>query len=169
MDKTGFSATGGVVLLGSLQDNQGLSSWAYKGMDLNTFSIKANLKAFTMSGNLSIMQDHPTYGNAFRSKLEVEIKSFLQGATIQASAVFGRKDFRYWYFDAMVDNLPIQGNIINPKGFAGGAYYKMQKTGFASEGAGVASNFGNAFAYEPNNSSGLGFKPCLSFLWAQNL
>ena len=105
-----------------------------------------------MDGQLDLLENHPIYGNGFNADLKVEIKGACE---VKAKAIFGKKEFRYWYFDASAKIST--GYFIN--GFGGGAYYNMKRNALAAP-----TEFSpSGLTYEPYQEGGLGLKALVSF------
>ncbi len=153
----GFAAETRLEFFGRIEEENFKQRWRLDKVNLQRIFIDANLGGFRMAGGLSVMQDDPEYGDGFEASLTLEIKS-LDGILIEANAMFGKKDFRYWYVDALVDNLPTsKASPIGLKGFGGGAFYRMKR-----------KNFGSAFSpsglgYTPDDKTGLGLKAMVLF------
>src|SRR5690606_6519251 len=83
----------------------------------------------------------------------------LKGSVVHANAVFGRTDFRYWYFDIMLDNLPAGSapTGITLSGIGGGAFYIMERRGLGS------ASPTSGLEYKPNKDAALGLKAMMLF------
>ncbi|WP_335966834.1 hypothetical protein [Galbibacter sp. PAP.153] len=155
MDGAGFGGSTrlGVQALNEERDYR--QRWGYDGLDMGMISVSANMGAFAFYGSLTIMDDDPEYGDGFAGELSATFNG-LKGVEVSAKGIFGRVDgYRYWYFDASVNNLVPPGTttgFITPKGFAGGAYYKMKRRGFGSEFS------PSGLSYVPDKEQGLGVK-----------
>ncbi|UNY99051.1 hypothetical protein MQE36_01575 [Zhouia spongiae] len=175
MDGAGFGAETTLGILAENVEEDQKQKWVFDGLDIQEIYVAANMGGFSFDGRLLLMQDDPEYGDGFAASLEAKFKS-LGEITIKSSGIFGKTDgYRYWYFDAMIDDLAPPGSpgIIAPKGFGGGAYYKMKRKGFSSA-------FSTAYysdneieerdlqgtgklAYAPNENMGLGVKAMILF------
>ena len=152
MDKSEFAAEAKVGILGELSSESARTQWQFKGLDVSAIKIDTKFSGFTMRGQLDLLENHPVYGNGFNADLQVSVNG---GFDVKAKAIFGRKEFRYWYFDASAKLST--GYLIN--GFGGGAYYKMRRADFASP-----SEFSpTGLTYEPDPKAGLGLKALVSF------
>ncbi|MFJ1390102.1 Ig-like domain-containing protein [Capnocytophaga canimorsus] len=121
LQKDKFSAEGGF----SIYAKREKASWRYDTFDVSELALNnVDVVVATVSGRLKLMKDDPLYGNGFRAMLAVEIEN--PAIKVDANAVFGNKDFRYWGFDAAVDGLNIPASFVNITGFVGGAYYRMR-------------------------------------------
>ena len=105
-----------------------------------------------MDGRLDLLENHPIYGNGFNADLKVAIKGACE---VKAKAIFGKREFRYWYFDASAKIAT--GYFIN--GFGGGAYYNMKRNALADP----AEFSPSGLTYEPYQEGGLGLKALVSF------
>lgn len=153
MDASELKATARLGILGSLENNNNRQRWKFSGLDLSMIEINGKFSGFTMYGRLDLLENHPVYGKGFNADLKVEMSGAFE---VTAKAIFGKKDFRYWYFDASA-KLTGASYIIN--GFGGGAYYKMRRSEFANP-----TEFSpTGLSYEPYEDTGLGLKALVSF------
>ncbi len=149
-----FSAEGGFKITAKKEK----AHWKYDSYDITELALdKVDIKVATVSGKLKLMKNDPTYGNGFSANLNVHIEE--PSIKLEAEAIFGSREFRYWSFDASVDNLNIPASFVNITGFVGGAYYRMKPKGGTmtsrnGEGIGVKK----AFDFVPDESIGLGLK-----------
>lgn len=120
LQKDKFSAEGGF----SIYAKKEKSTWKYNTFEISELALN-NVDAVVanVSGKLKLMKNDPTYGNGFKAMLAVNIDN--PAITVDASAVFGSREYRYWGFDASVDGLNIPTTYITITGFVGGAYYRM--------------------------------------------
>ncbi len=157
MDK-GFAADSRLEILSEFKEEDSKQRWSYKELKLRKVYLEADMGGFKMNGDLLLMENDAEYGNGFSARLDVEMAS-MEGIKVGAKAIFGKTTFRYWYFDVMVDDLPT-GNSptgITLKGFGGGAFYHMERTGFSSAFS------PSGLAYKPNENRGLGLKAMVLF------
>lgn len=164
MDK-GFAADTRLELLSEFGEEDFKQRWKFKEVKLRRVYLEADMGAFKMNGDLELLEKDPEYGDGFSAQLAVEIAA-MEGITIESKALFGRtldvgniSGYRYWYFDAMVDNLPT-GNSptgITLKGFGGGAFYHMERRGFSSAFS------PSGLSYVPNKKRGVGLKAMVLF------
>ena len=160
-DAKGFAAKTRLNVLGTIEEHQYRQRWRLDKVKLDDMLINADLGGFKMNGFLSVMRDDPQYGDGFSADVTLELAA-LDGLLIQSSAIFGKKDFRYWYVDALVDNLPSGASpLIGLKGFGGGAFYQMKRKGFSAAFSSAHSPSG--LTYTPDKSSGLGLKAMVLF------
>ncbi len=150
-ENNGFSGSTSLAILGAFKEDQYLQKWKFKGVELNAIAVNADLGAFSIWGGLNLMDDHPVYGDGFAANLGAKFDAL--ETEINVNAIFGKKDFRYWMVDAVVDLPPGAGSgLVNLSGFAGGASYRMRRQEFG------ASFSEDAFTYEPDKNTGLGVK-----------
>ena len=141
-------------VVGKFGKDQGIQKWKYDHLKFEQVSIGADLGGMKLKGSITIMDNDAVYGKGFKGSLSCD---FTGGIKVEANAIFGSTTFRYWYVDAMVDNLNIPAGAITFKGFGGGAYYHMKKDGFSNRFAASGSN------YVPDIDSGLGVKAMIKF------
>lgn len=153
MDRSEFAANARLGIKGEMVQQGSRQRWKYNGLDLSTITIDATFSGFRMAGRLDLLENDPVYGKGFNAELKVEMKGAFE---VSAKAIFGKKDFRYWYFDASA-KITSGGYFIN--GFGGGAYYKMKRSEFADP-----TEFSpSGLSYIPDVNSGLGLKALISF------
>ncbi|BAV06503.1 hypothetical protein SAMN05421788_107167 [Filimonas lacunae] len=137
----------------------------YQGWELGKVSVSRisleniDLGGMTLSGGIELLEDDPTYGDGFGGNIKAKFKPL--NAEVSVKALFGKKTFRYWYVEGSAKwapALPIMGGL-NLKGFCGGAYYRMLKTG---SGSGSGNNSVTA-DYKPDSAMGLGIKAGIFF------
>jgi len=141
-------------VIGKFDRDKGIQKWKYDHLKFEQISIGADLGGMKLKGSITIMDNDPVYGKGFKGSLSCD---FTGGIKVEANAIFGSINFRYWYVDAMVDNLNIPAGPITFKGFGGGAFYHMKKDGFSNRFAASGSN------YVPDIDSGLGVKAMIKF------
>ncbi|MCV6630138.1 MAG: hypothetical protein OIF50_09790 [Flavobacteriaceae bacterium] len=146
----GFGGSASLGIIGAFEEKDHQQKWAFKGVELGAINVDTDLGEIAIKGGLQIMKDDPEYGNGFAAQLEAKFKSL--ELTVGAKGVFGKKDFRYWQFEAMVDGLNIGSGVVNIKGFSGGASYRMKRIGFSSEFSPTG------IGYTPDADSELGVK-----------
>jgi hypothetical protein len=157
-ENNGFAAKTSLGIIGAYEEENYKQKWKFHEIELNAIALKADLGGFSMEGNLTLMNDDPEYGNGFAANLKAEFKSG-NGIKVGAKGVFGKTTFRYWQFEAMVDNLPpgTGSGILNLEGFSGGASYRMKRTDFSS------SFSPSGIGYVPDSKVGLGVKAMVMF------
>ncbi|CAM3128382.1 MAG: hypothetical protein GZ087_09035 [Flavobacterium sp.] len=139
---------------GGFSATSGIQKWKFRSLQFEEIKLAADLGGVKFKGSITIMDNDSVYGNGFKGSLGAD---FTGGISVEANAIFGSTSFRYWYVDAMVDNLNIPAGAITFKGFGGGAFYRMKKDGFSSRFAASGSN------YVPDDASGLGVKAIIKF------
>lgn len=142
-------------LVGKFNENDGIQKWKFDYVKFERIDLSADIGGAKFAGSIIIMDNDPVYGKGFKGNLKAEFKG---GIKVEANAIFGKKDnFRYWYVDAMADNLNIPCSAFVIKGFGGGAYYNMKKEGFSS------SFTASGAQYVPDEPSSLGIKAMIHF------
>ncbi|MBR9854252.1 MAG: hypothetical protein GYB37_06680, partial [Algicola sp.] len=130
-------------------------------MEIDQIYVKADLGTIQIDGMVDIKNDDPVYGDGFYG----ELGATFNGIAVDASAWFGKTDFRYWFVDAYADLSQLQvPAYIGPakvNGFGGGAYYRMSKKP-GSYSAMVPSGQ----SYVPNKNNALGFRALVGFALA---
>lgn len=144
-----------LTLLSEYRDNK----FNFKGLNINAIILDgAQMSGFTLNGELRMEKNHPVYGKYFGGSIKATFKALSDDLTVGVTAVFGNKDYRYWYVEGNANfgnkGVPVGPFTIN--GFTGGVYYKMSPTG----GSGLQ-------AYAPNDKTSLGLKAGISFFIAQ--
>ncbi len=151
-----FSAEGGFRVSAKREN----ARWKYDGFDITELALNnVDVTVATVSGRLKLMKNDPTYGNGFKAMLNVAIEK--PSIELEASAVFGCREFRYWGFDASVDGLHIPASFVTITGFIGGAYYRMKPKGdtmakVTKESTSIGVK--RAFDFIPDETMGLGLK-----------
>ncbi|TCI90120.1 hypothetical protein [Tenacibaculum sp. M341] len=157
-ENNGFAANTSLAIIGAFEEKDHKQKWKFKELKLEAIYLKADMGGFSMEGSLKLMNNDPEYGDGFAASLKAEFKSG-KGIKVAAKGVFGKTDFRYWQFEAMVDNLPpgTGTGLINLEGFSGGASYRMRRTDFSS------SFSPSGIGYTPDRNVGLGVKAMVMF------
>jgi hypothetical protein len=128
--------------------------WAFKGVSLDAIMLdNVQMAGFNLSGEIRTEKNHPVYGNYFGGEINAVFDALSNGVKVKVDAVFGNKDFRYWYVEGKANfstGVPIGPVSLN--GFTGGAYYRMSATG--KEGL---------EAYAPNKDCSLGVKAGIGY------
>ncbi|MFI8606676.1 hypothetical protein ACIGCP_19580 [Cellulophaga baltica] len=146
----GFAADAKLAITAKYSEEQYVQQWNYDGLDLSEINIDANLGAVQIKGGLALMIDDPIYGNGFSGDIEGTFSAF---GPITCKAIFGKKEFNYWFVDAAVHGLKLQAGPVQLSGFAGGAFYKMTRK------ANGDPNFSpSGLSYIPNKEASLGMK-----------
>ncbi|SFE58691.1 hypothetical protein SAMN05518672_10819 [Chitinophaga sp. CF118] len=147
-----------LALVGKFDNSKGIQTWKFQKIKLDSISLHADLsEAMSISGLLKVYDDDAVYGDALSGEVNA---SFMKGKIkVRTRAMFGAKNFRYWYVDGKAEFKP--GIAIAPplkiSGFGGGAYYRMKKEGIDT----IASPTG--VKYVPDSTAGLGIKAAVLF------
>ncbi|MDM1398062.1 hypothetical protein HX049_12865 [Myroides odoratimimus] len=150
MEGSKFSAKGGLSIVGRLSSEGVVQKWHFEKLDISSIDINGSFAGLKVEGELNLMRKDPLYGDGFNARLLVAYPSV---GSVESKAIFGRKDFRYWYFDTSAN---FSGAFIN--GFGGGAYYKMQR----KAGINPTEFSPSGLAYTPKEEVGLGIKAMIS-------
>ncbi|MBF7093167.1 hypothetical protein IUY40_16670 [Flavobacterium sp. ALJ2] len=157
MDGTsGAGATARIGILGKMYDDGYRQRSRYDGLDVSAISINCEFGSMTMKGSLILMENDPVYGDGFNADLEVDVADIVN---VHAKAIFGKKTFRYWYFDAAVNFPPTAGSPFMITGFGGGAYYKMRR----NQDVAIGDFSPAGLSYTPDEKVGLGLKALVYF------
>ncbi len=149
----GFAGTTRLGIFAKEDQTANKLKYKYSHIDLTEAYVDGDLGAVKIKGSLLLMNNDPVYGNGFSAEIAGTFGSF---GPITCKAIFGKKDFRYWYVDAAVHGLTIQAGPITINGFAGGAFYKMSRK------ADAGPDFSpSGLAYVPSEDSSLGVKAAL--------
>ncbi|GAA0565087.1 hypothetical protein GCM10009415_54700 [Chitinophaga japonensis] len=147
-----------IALVGRFNEKEGLQTWKFEKLKLEEIAINAKIaNALKVSGRIKIYDDDPVYGNAISGQVAADFLN--DKVKIEARAMFGCKDFRYWYVDAKADlglGIPLVPPV-NIQGFGGGAYYRMKKQGVDMLASPTGVN------YVPDENTGLGIKAAVLF------
>lgn len=110
--------------------------FAYDKATLGKIKIDADLSVARLKGEIEIFSQDDTYGNGFRGSVDASVSGLNAG--LKVTVQFGRTllnkgNYKYWYFDAMIDmpnpGLPIPGTVAAFYGFGGGAWWNMSRSG----------------------------------------
>ena len=146
----GFAADARLGVMGTYVEENFKQRWKYDRLEVSKIHIDANIGSVLLTGDLELMSNDPIYGNGFSAEIE---GTFGKIGPITCKAIFGRKDFRYWYVDAAIRNLSIPIGAMEVTGFAGGAYYKMTRR------PGGGPDFSpSGLSYLPNEDTSIGVK-----------
>jgi len=112
------------------------SNFKYDKASLDAISINADLGVAKLEGSLNIYDEDAVYGNGFRGSVSASIAGL--GISVDVTLQFGKTlankgNYKYWYFDAMVDfgkvGLNIPGTAASIYGLGGGAWCNMVRSG----------------------------------------
>lgn len=110
--------------------------FAFDKATLGKIKIDADVSVARLKGEIEIFSQDDTYGNGFRGSVDAQVAGLNAG--LKVTVQFGRTlpnkgNFKYWYFDAMIDmpnpGLPIPGTVAAFYGFGGGAWWNMSRAG----------------------------------------
>ena len=110
--------------------------YKYEKATLDEIEVHADMGVAVLSGSIAIYDEDKVYGNGFRGSVSAALAGL--GIGIDVTVQFGRTledkgDFKYWYFDAMIDfgkiGLNIPGTAASIYGFGGGAWCNMERSG----------------------------------------
>lgn len=146
---------------GNGEEGGGSQRWQYEKLNISNIAINAKIaETFSMKAQLTILNDDPIYGDGYAGSLELTFDKVLKGMEIKARAMFGRKDFRYWFVDGRVKfggaGIPVFPPL-NINGFGGGVSYRMKRDGADL----LASPTG--CKYVPDANTGIGVKASVLF------
>ncbi len=155
-----FSAGTKLSIAAQRYEEASLHRWRYQKTDLARINLDIEVAgAFSLEGYLDIKNNDPVYGDGFGGELTLKLKA-LEGFKATARAMFGSKDFRYWFVDGRVSfgamGIPVFTGV-NLNGFAGGAYYRMKRDGMSNQASPTGC------LYVPDANSGLGVKAGVLF------
>ncbi len=154
----GFGAEAGLMVVGKMNQDKGLTSWKYSYLELTKIVVDINGGAYKIHGSLIFFKNDETYGNGFNGQVSAE---FIDIIKVDATAIFGKvSDYRYWYVDALAtlpSGIPI--GMFNLTSFGGGAFHYMRQL---APGEVVAnSEYGKTVSgiiYKPDKAVYLGIK-----------
>lgn len=169
-----LAAYGGFEIIGNMRlDAHGRQEWVHNRTKLNKLGIDAKFAAGHVKGYLETFEDHPTYGKGFQGLVGMDFKGI---GSFDAMALFGKKDFKYFFIDAQATlstGIPVGPIEIN--GFVGGVSYKMNvqptANGGMSNSTTLPSVLGQSFSgntYTPNADYALGLRAGVKMRLAKN-
>lgn len=149
LDGDGSHATTSMAIMGKLENGAKIQKWKFERVKVDGLKINYEKGNVKLAGGLAIMDDDPTYGDGFSGDLTLTLTAINYSAS--GKAMFGNKDFRYWFVDVWADKNEDKGKsklLINS--FVGGVSYKMRKL------SGNSTGFSPSTAvYEPDINTGL--------------
>lgn len=163
----GLKGDAGLSIVGKLASKQGLESWQYDRIKLDSLGVAFNKGGVKVSGHIYLFEDDPTYGKGFAGDVSMTLEKL--HLTVQAKAIFGRManpDYRYWYADAYANlggaGIPIFAGLkIN--GLGGGAYEHMKMSGKAPAGTSGIGVTPTGYLYVPDANTSFGLKAIVGF------
>lgn len=143
-------------IVGKMKQDKGLQSWKYDRLNISAIKVNTSFaEAFSMKGNLVLLNDDPIYGDGFAGDMNLTLNC-LDGVEIKSRAMFGKKDFRYWLVDGSLSfgktGVTIFPPCLNLNGIGGGAYYRMAQRGVGE------SSLPTGTTYVPDENRGVGLK-----------
>ncbi|QFZ54940.1 hypothetical protein FEZ18_09080 [Oceanihabitans sp. IOP_32] len=152
LDKEGSHASTSLNIIGDLKDEARIQEWKFNRVKVDSINIKYSKSGLAMEGALAIMEDDPTYGDGFSGELSATFEKLDFSAT--GRAMFGKKDFRYWFVDIWSEKTEKTGDTKLPiKSFVGGVSNRMRKV------SGNTTGFDLKTAkYHPSENTGLGVR-----------
>jgi hypothetical protein len=161
MMEKGFAGNTTLSIVGGFNENEGLHRWRFQKLDIHDIHVQADLGTIQIEGMVSIKNDDPVYGDGFYG----ELGATFNGIAVDASAWFGKTEFRYWFVDAYVDlSNAVTPSFIGPakvNGLGGGAYYRMSK-----KPGEYSALVPSGQSYIPNENNALGFRALVGFALA---
>jgi hypothetical protein len=152
LDKDGSHAATHLNILGQLDNESAFDTWKFESVKVDGIELEYEKGGMALKGSLQLMNDDPVYGNGFEGDLTLTIEKL--DMVTSGKAMFGAKDFRYWFVDVWSDSVEKEVNSNLPlQSFVGGASYHMRKVSGNSNGF-TPSNA----VYEPDAKIGLGLK-----------
>lgn len=125
-DDKGSNASTKLAVMGKVEDQDNLQTWKYDTINVDAVYIDIERSGVKIAGGLEVMKDDPTYGDGFKGELQVDITKINLQAN--AKAMFGNKDFRYWFVDVWTENSKGGDSKLLINKFVGGLSYSMKKT-----------------------------------------
>lgn len=126
----------------------------FKGLDVGAIILEnVDIGIASLSGKLRMEKNHPDYGQYLEGNIEAVFATLSNAMKVDVKAIFGNKDFRYWYVEGDANfgkwGVPVGAFAIH--NFTGGIYYKM------------APDKENSELYLPYKNGSLGLKAGVSF------
>ncbi len=143
-----FSAETRLGIETKIKDEEGKQHWKFERLRFDKIALSGDMAGMKLDGSLEIMDGDPTYGNGFKGQLMADFKSL--NVKVETRAIFGKKDFSYWFFYGKAEFPSIGSGFFNINGFSGGAYYRMRRMPDRDD-------------YIPDETMGLGVRAGLLF------
>tara|TARA_R110000868_G_scaffold271087_1_gene530586 strand:+ start:8645 stop:13639 length:4995 start_codon:yes stop_codon:yes gene_type:complete len=151
LDEEGSHATTSMNILGKLEDGAKIQEWKFNRIKIDGIEIDYDKGGVHIKGGLNIMEDDPTYGDGFSGNITADFDKL--DFTVEGKAMFGNKDFRYWFVDIWSETKEGSKSKFLISAFVGGISSRMKKTSGNSNGWNPASA-----VYVPDNNYGLGIR-----------
>ena len=150
LDKDGSHAETGMAVLGTIEDGEAAQDWKFDRIKMESLKIDYQKSNLHLKGELEVLEDDPVYGDAFGGELEATFSSL--NFTASGKAIFGAKDFRYWFVDIWSKSKGNGSSKLLINSFAGGVSYRMRKV------SGGLSLDGSKALYKPDKNTALGVR-----------
>lgn len=113
----------GLAILAKVETKAGRPVFSYDRTELEDVQVGGQLGPVKVDGSVKFFRDDQKMGNGFRGTLGTT----LGGTSIKGQAMFGRKDFAYWYFYLAGASKTGLFNIgpVTVNGIGGGLYHNM--------------------------------------------
>jgi hypothetical protein len=168
----GFAATTQVSVLGKLDSTRNYDHYVNAGLDVSSVYVKLKLPSIEAIGIVHIFDNDPVYGEGFQGSLDVKIGPDPESPmfAVEMNAIFGKKEFEYWYVDALVESanwyLEVIPRVAGINGIGGGAYYhmKMESADLLNGGNGQLGVTTSGLKYVPDENIVLGLKVSVPFV-----
>ncbi|GGW50683.1 hypothetical protein [Arenibacter certesii] len=149
LDSEGSHAITKMAVIGKLEDDAKIQKWKFERVKIDSLQVDYEKSKVRLKGGLAIMEDNSTYGDGFKGDLTLTIEEI--NYTAEGKAMFGSKDFRYWFIDVISDkNQDKTNKKLQINSFVGGVSHKMKKVSGNSDGFSPSSA-----VYEPDSNTDL--------------
>ncbi len=128
----------------AIEKGSGLTKFKpkYKGVDIDSIAVSADLKVVAIEGSIAIRNNDPTYGDGFLGYLSADFK--VPKVHAYALAEFGNvNSYKYWRVQAGARfDVPVPlGGAIAFYGFGGGAYHNMRSVKNSNSNAPLSQRY----------------------------
>ncbi len=146
----GFASETRLGIKGVNDATESKQRWRYDGIEMSEITLDVNVGPIAFKGTIELRDGNEVYGDGFAGEVKAKFGEF---GPIKSTAVFGKKEFRYWYVDGAVHGFKIPFGPMELTGFAGGAFYRMTRA------PGTEKVFApSGLSYIPSKNSRLGVK-----------
>lgn len=159
LDKQGTIAKTHLEILSNVEEKNNIDKWKFDKFNISGVTIDVDRSGTKIKGGLEVVKDDPKYGNCFKGELTATIEKLK--LTANAKAMFGKKDFSYWFVDIWTEKSNQSSKLLIKK-FVGGLSYRMKKV--SGNDPFTPSNS----IYEPNDEYGLGLRAGVEIGTASN-
>ncbi|TAK35644.1 MAG: hypothetical protein EPO28_14440, partial [Saprospiraceae bacterium] len=122
-------ATATFTLWSKIEFAGGRPKWAFSNLEAKKVKVKGPVGPVQVDGEIEFYSGDPKFGNGVAGALKANM---IGVGEVNAKALFGKKDFFYWYVDANIILPPPGITLCTPPGppvsiigFGGGAYYNL--------------------------------------------